>query len=90
MKSIELIGSYKRLTFKKGAAMASYQDLSGRYLNIFGEFTPSPKKNLWAPAKNLPDCDDDDECNGFCPECGQIIRCDAYEELKDEWDSFFT
>lgn len=29
-------------------------------------------------------------CNGFCPECGQIFNCEAYEEINnDEWDGFY-
>jgi len=28
-------------------------------------------------------------CDGFCPECVQIINCEAYEEMKDEWDGFY-
>jgi len=28
-------------------------------------------------------------CNGFCPDCGQILSCEAYEEINDEWDGFY-
>jgi len=68
--------------------MASYQDYSGKYSSIFGEFSLCPQQNLRSAA-SLFGCDDDDDCNGFCPECSQIFRCEAYEELKDEWDSFY-
>jgi hypothetical protein len=29
-------------------------------------------------------------CDGFCPDCGQMCICEAYEELKDEWEGFYT
>jgi hypothetical protein len=29
-------------------------------------------------------------CGGFCPECGQVFSCEAYEEINDEWDGFYT
>jgi len=69
--------------------MASYQDFSDKYSSIFAEFSLCPQKDLQRAAMPFSDCDDDDDCNGFCPECSQMIRCEAYEELKDEWDSFY-
>lgn len=32
---------------------------------------------------------DHTSCDGFCPECGQMFNCEAYEEIKDEWDGFY-
>jgi hypothetical protein len=29
-------------------------------------------------------------CDGFCPDCGQMHSCEAYEEIKDEWKGFYT
>lgn len=29
-------------------------------------------------------------CDGFCPECGQIFMCEAYDEINDEWDGFYA
>jgi len=29
-------------------------------------------------------------CDGFCPECGQMFNCEAYEEIRDEWEGFYT
>ncbi|MBI5056751.1 MAG: hypothetical protein HZB61_09070 [Nitrospirae bacterium] len=29
-------------------------------------------------------------CDGFCPDCEQILSCEAYEELKGEWEGFYT
>ena len=31
----------------------------------------------------------DDGCDGFCPDCEQKMTCEAYEELKDEWEELF-
>ncbi len=32
----------------------------------------------------------DEECNFFCPECRNMLKCSAYIEFKDEWESFYT
>ena len=32
----------------------------------------------------------EDICNGFCPECERMLRCDIYEEIKGEWEWFYT
>lgn len=69
--------------------MASYQDFSGKYTGIFSEFSLCPQQPLRSAAMPFSGCYDDDDCNGFCPECSEIIRCEAYEELKEEWDSFY-
>ncbi len=29
-------------------------------------------------------------CDGFCPECEQMLRCESYKEMKDEWEWFYT
>jgi hypothetical protein len=26
----------------------------------------------------------DDDCDGLCPECEQMLRCEIYKEMKDE------
>jgi hypothetical protein len=31
----------------------------------------------------------DDGCNFFCPECRDILKCRTYEEIKDEWETFY-
>ena len=31
-----------------------------------------------------------DECNFFCPECRNMLKCSAYSEFRDEWESFYT
>ncbi|HET6515488.1 MAG TPA: hypothetical protein VFG09_10045 [Thermodesulfovibrionales bacterium] len=28
----------------------------------------------------------DDGCDGFCPECEQMLKCKVYEQIKDEWE----
>jgi len=32
---------------------------------------------------------DDHECNFFCPECRNILKCEAYREVRESWDSFY-
>ncbi len=32
----------------------------------------------------------DDGCDGFCPECEQMLKCEAYKELKDDWEWFYS
>lgn len=29
-----------------------------------------------------------ENCNGFCPECDQMLKCEVYKETKDAWDRF--
>ncbi len=29
-------------------------------------------------------------CDGFCPECGQMLRCEVYNEMKYEWEWIYT
>ncbi len=29
-------------------------------------------------------------CDGCCPECGQMMRCEVYNEMKDEWEWIYT
>ncbi|MBI5408488.1 MAG: hypothetical protein HZA14_03890 [Nitrospirae bacterium] len=29
-------------------------------------------------------------CDGFCPDCGRMLNCEAYEELKEEWEGFYV
>ena len=62
--------------------MAYYRDLSSkidlasdRFVEIFGEF-------------NFTSIDD--ECNFFCPECRDMLKCAAYIEFRQEWESFYT
>ncbi|RJQ48591.1 MAG: hypothetical protein C4538_03500 [Nitrospiraceae bacterium] len=33
---------------------------------------------------------DHTNCDGFCPDCGQILTCEAYDEIKDEWDGYYV
>jgi hypothetical protein len=28
----------------------------------------------------------EDGCDGFCPECEQMMKCEVYKEIKDEWE----
>ena len=67
--------------------MASYEDLTGRYSSIFDGFDILPGQNEFFMGMSNSSCEDD--CDGFCPECTQMKICDAYKELKDEWDSFY-
>ncbi len=30
-----------------------------------------------------------DGCDFFCPECRDITKCRTYEEIKDEWETFY-
>ncbi len=62
--------------------MAYYRDSAGKFdcdseqfLDIFAEFDFT---------------DIEDGCDGFCPECELISKCENYQEIKDEWDSFYT
>jgi len=31
-----------------------------------------------------------DGCDGFCPECKLITKCDTYEEMKEGWRLFYS
>ncbi len=31
----------------------------------------------------------EDTCDGFCPDCKEMPRCEFYKELKDEWEGFY-
>lgn len=33
---------------------------------------------------------DHNNCDGFCPDCGQMSTCEAYEEIREEWDGFYS
>lgn len=67
---------------KKEAEMAYYRDISGKidiesdqFIEIFGEF------DFVCP---------DNECNFFCPECRDMLKCATYIEFGQEWESFYT
>ncbi|RJR19700.1 MAG: hypothetical protein C4581_04400 [Nitrospiraceae bacterium] len=67
---------------EKEADMAYYRDISGdidvesdEYIEIFGEFNFTSFDN---------------ECNFFCPECRDMLKCAAYIEFSQEWESFYT
>ncbi|MBC8413098.1 MAG: hypothetical protein ISR96_05135 [Nitrospira sp.] len=30
-----------------------------------------------------------DECDGFCPDCGQSVNCAEYFEVMNAWDSIY-
>lgn len=32
----------------------------------------------------------EDGCDGFCPECEQMIKCEVYKETKEEWEGFYS
>lgn len=32
----------------------------------------------------------DDGCDGFWPECEQMLKCEVYEEIKDEWEWIYS
>ena len=32
----------------------------------------------------------EDGCDGFCPECEQMMKCEAYKEIKDDWKWFYS
>ncbi len=65
--------------------MAYYRDCTGKfkkdssdsdkYLDIFEEFDFS--------------CIHYDECDFFCPECRNMLRCEAYGEVKEAWETFY-
>ena len=61
--------------------MAYYRDSEGKfgpdseqYVEIFSEYDF--------------DCSIDG-CDFFCPECRDITKCRTYEEIKDEWETFY-
>lgn len=31
----------------------------------------------------------DSGCNFFCPECRDILKCEAYKEIGESWESFY-
>lgn len=71
--------------------MASIRDFAGRYLTILNDFfqwrepqNPELDVSLFGCAE-----DEDCDCDGFCPDCEQIIVCEAYKEIEAEWDSFY-
>ena len=32
----------------------------------------------------------EDGCDGFCPECEQMMKCKVYKEIKDEWKWIYS
>lgn len=32
----------------------------------------------------------DKGCDGFCPECALMLKCEAYNEIKEEWKWFYS
>ncbi len=32
----------------------------------------------------------EDTCDGFCPECEQMLKCETYKEIEGEWEWFYT
>ncbi len=69
--------------------MASFKDFTGKYPSEYSELGIVPQQEKVSIEASGSKCYDDEDCNGFCPECDQMVRCDAYKELKDEWDSFY-
>lgn len=45
-----------------------------RFIDVFGEFDFTHI---------------DSECNFFCPECRDMLKCRAYKEIKCVWESFY-
>lgn len=64
--------------------MAYYMDLTGK----FRQNADDPDKFLDVFAE-FDFMRIDDDCNFFCPECRNILQCEAYREIKDEWESFY-
>ena len=66
--------------YSTGKFMQSPDDLeikpyrADRFIDIFGEF-------------NFTHIDS--ECNFFCPECREMLKCQAYKEIKCVWESFY-
>ena len=64
------------------ADMAYYRDASrdidiesDQFIEIFGEFNFTCYDN---------------ECNFFCPECRNMLKCAAYIEFRQDWESFYS
>ncbi len=62
--------------------MAYYRGLSGifgqtsdQFEDIFAEFDFACFSN---------------ECDFFCPDCRNMLKCAAYQEFRDEWELFYT
>ncbi len=32
----------------------------------------------------------EDCCDGFCPECEQMMKCEVYKEIKDGWEWIYS
>ncbi|GBE31131.1 hypothetical protein BMS3Bbin05_00028 [bacterium BMS3Bbin05] len=32
----------------------------------------------------------EDSCDGFCPECPNVLNCETYEKIKDGWRLFYS
>ncbi len=69
--------------------MASFKDFTGKYPSEYSDLGIVPQQKKSSMDVFGYNCDDDDGCDGFCPECMLMVKCDAYQELKDEWDSFY-
>jgi hypothetical protein len=68
--------------------MGSFNDLTGKFQHSPDDFDCETSLSDSYFQQSYDICDDD--CDGFCPECEQMIRCEAYDEIKHEWDSFYT
>lgn len=31
-----------------------------------------------------------DGCDGFCPECYLVLKCETYEKIKETWRLFYS
>ncbi|UCG77227.1 MAG: hypothetical protein JSV21_06425 [Nitrospirota bacterium] len=29
-------------------------------------------------------------CDGFCPECQLVLKCETYDKIKDTWRMFYS
>ncbi|HDH05564.1 MAG TPA: hypothetical protein ENH01_07620 [Nitrospirae bacterium] len=64
--------------------MAYYKDLAGKFRQI----SQDPDKFLDVFAE-FDFVRDEGECNFFCPECRNMLKCGDYNEFEDDWEWFY-
>ena len=84
------MSSYKNKPQKETSA--SNNDLSSEFKNRVKEFEqyfndPEQFNKIFT---ELGFTYVDDGCDGFCPECEQMLKCEAYKEIKDDWEWFYS
>lgn len=62
--------------------MAYYRGVSGTYGQANDRF-----EDLFAEFDFVYFSND---CNLFCPDCRNMLKCAAYQEFRDEWELFYT